>query len=597
MKSSSEKRTIKKRTILRVSKYLFRYRTLFGLTLGFAILMTLLEISVPLAIQRIFDQMEISGSIESFESLWVGILIIGLLYLGSEACNCLRIRVNNQLEQKVLLDMRSDLHTKLLKLSVTFYDQRKSGELASRVVEDVANVERALLDGTEQGMSSILKIAGISIALFYMQPTLAFCVFLPVPILLVVGIFYAKRSRTVWKKVRESASELNSLIIEDIQANRLIQSFGLQDREKARFSSMAEDLKDKNIRAMYRWAFYSPATTLVTKLGFLSIIGIGGFMVFNGDQTLSIGTLIAFFLLANMLYQPIAQLHGLNHLLAAGRASGERVFEILDTSIDVAEAKEAKDIKRRDLSIRFENVSFQYPERAAVISNFNLLIEKNKVTALVGHTGAGKTTIANLAMRTYDASNGQITFADEKIQNISLKSLHKHIGFVAQDPFLFDGTIRENLILGKVTANESEINAALDKASALEFVNGLPQGLDTRIGEKGIRLSQGEKQRITIARVLLKNPPFVVLDEATASVDTITEKKIQKALENLASERTVLIIAHRLSTVKKADYIAVLDKGVIIESGTHKKLLNEGGTYAKLWQIQSDRIPETIEHS
>ena len=216
---------------------------------------------------------------------------------------------------------------------------------------------------------------------------------------------------------------------------------------------------------------------------------------------------------------------------------------------------------------------------------------------MVGHTGAGKTTIANLAMRTYDASNGQITFADEKIQNISLKSLHKHIGFVAQDPFLFDGTIRENLILGKVTASESEINAALDKASALEFVNGLPQGLDTRIGEKGIRLSQGEKQRITIARVLLKNPPFVVLDEATASVDTITEKKIQKALENLASERTVLIIAHRLSTVKKADYIAVLDKGVIIESGTHKKLLNEGGTYAKLWQIQSDRIPETIEHS
>ena len=582
-----------KRTILRVSKYLFRYRMLFGLTLSFAILMTLLEISVPLAIQSIFDQIEMSGSIET---LWTGILFIALLYAGSEICNCLRIRVNNQLEQKVLLDMRSDLHNQLLKLSVTFYDQRKSGELASRVVEDVANVERALLDGTEQGISSLIKILGISIALFYMQPTLAFCVFLPVPILLLVGVFYAKRSRIVWKKVRESASDLNSLIIEDIQGNRLIQSFGLQDREKARFATKAEDLKEKNIRAMYRWAFYSPATTLVTKLGFLSIIGIGGFMVFNGDQTLSIGTLIAFFLLANMLYQPIAQLHGLNHLLAAGRASGERVFEILDTPIDVADAKDSIDTQRRDLSIHFENVSFQYPERAAVISNLNLLIEKNKVTALVGHTGAGKTTIANLAMRTYDASSGQITFADESIQNISLKSLHDHIGFVAQDPFLFDGTIRDNLILGKPSANEFEINEALDKASALEFVNALPQGLDTRIGEKGIRLSQGEKQRITIARVLLKNPPFVVLDEATASVDTITEKKIQKALENLANERTVLIIAHRLSTVKKADFIAVLDKGTIIESGTHTQLLHEGGTYAKLWEIQSDRIPEAIEH-
>ena len=588
-----KQRDSKKRTILRVSKYLFRYHALFGLTLCFAIFTTLFEISVPLAIQSTFDKIEMSGSIET---LWTGILFIALLYAASEICNCLRIRINNQLEQQVLLDMRGDLHNQLLKLSVTFYDQRKSGELASRVIEDVANVERALLDGTEQGISSLIKILGISIALFYMQPTLAFCVFLPVPILLIVGVFYAKRSRAVWKKVRESASDLNSLIIEDIQGNRLIQSFGLQNREKARFATKAEDLKEKNIRAMYRWAFYSPATTLVTKLGFLSIIGIGGFMVFNGDQTLSIGTLIAFFLLSNMLYQPIAQLHGLNHLLAAGRASGERVFEILDTPIDVADAKDSIDIQRRDLSIHFENVSFQYPERAAVISNLNLLIEKNKVTALVGHTGAGKTTIANLAMRTYDASSGRITFADEKIQNISLKSLHEHIGFVAQDPFLFDGTIRDNLILGKPSANEFEINEALDKASALEFVNVLPQGLDTRIGEKGIRLSQGEKQRITIARVLLKNPPFVVLDEATASVDTITEKKIQKALENLANERTVLIIAHRLSTVKKADFIAVLDKGTIIESGTHTQLLHEGGTYSKLWEIQSDRIPEAIEH-
>lgn len=586
MKSRSEKRTI-----LRVSKYLFQYRYLFGLTLSFAILMTLLEISVPLAIQAIFNQIETSGSIQS---LWNGILIIGLLYVSSEVFNCLRIRVNNKLEQKVLLDMRSDLHQKLLKLSVTFYDQRKSGELASRVIEDVANVERALLDGTEQGVGSLIKITGISIALFYMQPILAFCVFLPVPILLIVGVLYSKRSRYVWKKVRESASDLNSLIIEDIQGNRLIHSFGLQDREKARFATKAKDLQEKNIRAMYRWAFYSPTTTLVTKLGFLSIIGIGGYMVFNGDQSLSIGTLIAFFLLANMLYQPIAQLHGLNHLLAAGRASGERVFEILDTPIDVDDAKDARPIQGRDLSIRFDNVSFQYPGRDDVISNLNLLIEKNKVTALVGHTGAGKTTIANLAMRTYDATSGQITFADERIQNISLKSLHDHIGFVAQDPFLFDGTIRDNLTLGKANADESEINEALEKASALEFVNELPQGLDTYIGEKGIRLSQGEKQRITIARVLLKNPPFVVLDEATASVDTITEKKIQSALENLVNERTVLIIAHRLSTVKKADYIAVLDKGKIIESGTHSKLLNESGTYAKLWEIQSDLIPESI---
>jgi ABC-type multidrug transport system fused ATPase/permease subunit len=586
MKSTSEAKTI-----LRVSKYLFKYKALFSLTLGFAFAMTFLEISVPIAIQTIFDQIEQSGSVNN---LWRGILIIGLLYLGSEIFNCLRIRSNNSLEQKVLFNMRQDIHSKLLSLPVAFYDKRKTGELASRVIEDVAAVERALLDGTEQGLSSILKIVGISVALFIMQPSLALCVFIPVPIILYVGIRYAKKSRKVWKAVRESASDLNSLIIEDIQGNRLIQSFGLENREKARFETKANDLKDKNIQAMFRWAYYSPVTTLITKLGFLSIVGIGGFLVlFDADPNFSIGKLIAFFLLANMLYQPIAQLHGLNHLLAAGRASGERVFEILDAKIDVPEAQNPVEIKNDAIDITFENVNFKYPERETVISNLNLTIEKNKVTALVGHTGAGKSTIANLAMRTYDVQAGTINFAGKNIQEISLKSLHDHIGFVAQDPFLFDGTIRDNLILGKPEATETEIHDALEKASAYDFVSELPDGLETRIGEKGIRLSQGEKQRITIARVLLKNPPFVVLDEATASVDTITEKKIQKALEYLSSERTVLIIAHRLSTVKKADTIAVLDRGNIIEKGTHTSLLEQKGTYSKLWEYQSDWIPES----
>ena len=586
------KKKPERKTILRVSSYLFRYKGLFALTMLFAAIMTLLEISVPLAIQSIFDQIETSGSLDT---LWFGIALIGGLYVGSEVFNCLRIRVNNTLEQKVLFNMRQDLHSKLLNLSVSFYDQRKSGELASRVIEDVAAVERALLDGTEQGLGSILKILGISTALFIMQPTLAFCVFLPVPILFIIGVLYAKRSRQVWKKVRESASDLNSLIVEDIQANRLIQSFGLQGREQERFEKKASDLKEKNIRAMFRWAYYSPSTTLVTKLGFLSIVGIGGFMVFSAETDFTIGTLIAFFLLANMLYQPIAQLHGLNHLLAAGRASGERVFEILDAPIEVPESDDCVALKESAVSIEFKEVCFKYDDRDILLNKLNLSIEKNKVTALVGHTGAGKSTIANLAMRTYDVSDGAIYFSGIDIRQIALQSLHDHIGFVAQDPFLFDGTIRDNLILGKIDASDEAIESALKKASAFEFVSGLPNGLDTLIGEKGIRLSQGEKQRITIARVLLKNPPFVVLDEATASVDTLTEKKIQEALENLAQERTVLVIAHRLSTVKKADQIVVIHNGEIAEKGTHESLLDENGTYAQLWKYQSDWIPEKLE--
>ena len=576
-------------TILRVSAYLFRYKSLFWLTIGLAAGMTLMEIAVPYTIKVILDDIKTTGALDS---LIFGVALIAVLYIASEVFNSLRIRLNNTLEQQVLLEMRRDLHTKLLRLPVSFYDQRKSGEISSRVIEDVSAVERALLDGTEQGTSALLRIVGITGVLFWMQPALASCVFLPVPILLICGRFYAKRSRTVWKGVRESSGELNSLLVEDIQGNRLIQTFGLQQRESARFEQRAVDLKHKTLQAMFRWSFYSPATTLVTKLGFLSIVGVGGYLVLQDSSDFSMGELLAFFLYANMLYMPISQLHGLNHLIAAGLASGERVFEILDATVDVDEPANPIPLQKAPIEVTFEDVQFEYSDRPAILKNLNLTLEANQVTALVGHTGAGKSTIANLAMRTHDVSAGSIQLTGVDIRNISLSELHDKVGHVAQDPFLFEGTVRDNLLLAKPAATEAEINRALEQACAEEFVAALPKQLDTNIGEKGIRLSQGEKQRLTIARVLLKNPPFVILDEATASVDTITERKIQRALDHLVEERTVLVIAHRLSTVRRADKIVVLNAGEVIESGTHADLLALNGHYAKLWNHQSDMIPE-----
>ena len=548
-----------------------------------------MEIAVPYTIKVILDDIKTTGALDS---LIFGVALIAVLYIASEVFNSLRIRLNNTLEQQVLLEMRRDLHTKLLRLPVSFYDQRKSGEISSRVIEDVSAVERALLDGTEQGTSALLRIVGITGVLFWMQPALASCVFLPVPILLICGRFYAKRSRTVWKGVRESSGGLNSLLVEDIQGNRLIQTFGLQQRESARFEQRAVDLKHKTLQAMFRWSFYSPATTLVTKLGFLSIVGVGGYLVLQDSSDFSMGELLAFFLYANMLYMPISQLHGLNHLIAAGRASGERVFEILDATVDVDEPANPIPLQKAPIEVTFEDVQFKYSDRPAILKNLNLTLEANQVTALVGHTGAGKSTIANLAMRTHDVSAGSIQLTGVDIRNISLSELHDKVGHVAQDPFLFEGTVRDNLLLAKPAATEAEINRALEQACAEEFVAALPKQLDTNIGEKGIRLSQGEKQRLTIARVLLKNPPFVILDEATASVDTITERKIQRALDHLVEERTVLVIAHRLSTVRRADKIVVLNAGEVIESGTHADLLALNGHYAKLWNHQSDMIPE-----
>ncbi|MEX0330903.1 MAG: ABC transporter ATP-binding protein [Puniceicoccaceae bacterium] len=577
--------------IWRVSQYLFRYPLLFGLVQMLAVGMTLLTIAIPKFIESILTNIQTSSEIAP---LLYGILGIIALYLGSEIFNGLRIVCNNTLEQKVLFDMRQDLHRKLLILPVSFYDQRKSGEISSRVIEDVMAVERALLDGTELGGRALVMIVGVTIMLFLTNPVLAWFVFLPVPILIILGIYYAKGSRKVWKGVREAAGDLNSLLVEDIQGNRLIQTFALQKRESRRFDTKAALLRKRTLRAMFRWAAYSPGTTFLTNLGIVAVIGIGGWMILDGESSFGFPQLIAFLMYANMLYMPMGQLHGINHLLAAGKASGERVFEILDAEVEVENPAQPKPFPEGPLHVRFNAVSFQYPGRPEVLTNFELELPPGKVTALVGHTGAGKSTVANLAMRTYDVTGGSITVNGIPIEELDLEEIHSNIGHVAQDPFLFEGTVRENLLLARPEANEQDLIDSLDGACAWDFVQKLPEGLDTNIGEKGIRLSQGEKQRMTIARVLLKNPPFVILDEATASVDTITERLIQQALENLTAHRTVLVIAHRLSTVRKADQIVCMKEGAIIEIGSHEDLILQDGHYAKLWSYQNDLIPESV---
>jgi ABC-type multidrug transport system fused ATPase/permease subunit len=578
------------KVIWRVSQYLFKYPWLFVAVQALAISMTLIAIAVPKVIEIILTRAENQGTVETLLS---GIAVVVALYLCTEALNGIRIACNNTLEQRVLFDMRKALHQKLLILPVSFYDQRKSGEISSRVIEDVMAVERALLDGTEIGGRALVMIIGVTIMLFLANPLLAVFVFLPVPILIVLGILYARGSRKVWKGVREAAGDLNSLLVEDIQGNRLIQTFGLQHREGARFETKASLLRRRTLRAMFRWATYSPGTTFLTNLGIVSVIGFGGWMILQGDTSFGFPQIVSFLLYANMLYQPIGQLHGINHMLAAGKASGDRVFEILDAEVEVENPANPKPFPDGLVHIRFQDVSFQYPGRPEVLTDFNLELPPGKVTALVGHTGAGKSTVANLAMRAYDVTSGSVSINGTDIRELDLEDIHARIGHVAQDPFLFEGSVRENLLLAREDASEEEIIAALEGACAWDFVRKLPEGLETNIGEKGIRLSQGEKQRMTIARVLLKNPPFVILDEATASVDTITERLIQQALENLTAHRTVLVIAHRLSTVRKADQIVCLREGEILESGTHEELLGREGHYAKLWSYQNDLIPES----
>ncbi len=575
-----------KNPIWRVSKYLLNYKLLFFSTLLSAVLVTLIGLGVPQAVQYVIGEIIIT---KKTSDLLVGISVITAMYFFREVFNCLRIRINNTLEQKVLIDIRKTLHEKLLMLPVSFYDKRKSGDISSRVIEDVTNVERVILDGTEQGITALLTIIGGSLIIFMKEPLMAIFVLSPLPLLFLMGLHHAKMSRLNWREVRNSSGLLSSLLVEDIQGNRMIHAFDLTQREKRRFAEQCNDFKKKSLKAMFRWSIHGPSTSFIASLGLVAVIGTGSYLSMT-TETFTKGELIALLMYSHMVYDPIKVMNSLNNLISVGRASGDRVFEIIDYPIDISSPEKPVSFPTKLPQVEYQNVSFRYDQRKGTISKLNLTLTAGKVTALVGHTGAGKSTIANLLLRYYDVDSGAITINGNSIKDFSLTGLRTNIGIVSQDPFLFDTSIRNNILVANENATDEAIIEALKLANIWDFVKDLPDGLDTLIGERGIRLSMGEKQRLTIARVFLKNPPILILDEATSSVDTLTEKKIQSALKSLTNDRTVLIIAHRLSTIKDADQIVVLKNGDITEMGNHQSLIAKKGLYSNLWGYQQDVI-------
>lgn len=576
--------TKKSKVISRVSAYIFCHKFLFGGTLTLACLMTILSVLAPSVIQKVLDDV-FSQGIGNGQLLKNGIFFIAGIFLVKEILNCFRIRINNRLEQKVIYRLRQDLHDKLLRLPLNFYDRRKSGDISSRVLEDVQNVERAILDGTEQGVIAVLTLLGVSTMMFWQEPRLAVIVFMPIPALGWMAYRYAHVSKKNWRAVRDKTGELNSLLVEDIQGNRLIQSFALMVRERKRFAKIARELQIVSLRAMYRWSIQGPGANFTSSLGILGVVGMGAYLL-ETDPNFSTGQFFAFLLYANMFYEPVRQLVGINNLIAAGKASGERVFEILDAPIEVEDPKSPVSFPLDNHDVKFSKVSFSYAERSPVVKNLSFTLAHGSTTALVGPTGAGKSTIANLLLRYYDVGKGSVCIGGENVNDIPLKDLRGNIGLVSQDPFLFDLSVKENLLLASEKASDVELQDALESAHAWKFVKNLPDGINTLIGERGIRLSMGEKQRLTLARAMLKSSPILILDEATSSVDVDTERQIQEALHDLIKDKTTLIIAHRLSTIREADVIIFLEKGQILEKGTHQELIMRGGAYANYCNLQ-----------
>ncbi|HYE32263.1 MAG TPA: ABC transporter ATP-binding protein [Methylomirabilota bacterium] len=562
-------------------------------TIGFAILSLGFSFVYPKLTQHIVDEVIKGGRAELLTPYILGLVAAFVL---RDVFNSLRILVNNTFEQNVIYDMRRAVYARLQRLPTSYFDQRASGDLMTRVIEDVNSVERVLIDGTEQGTVAILSVVGVLSIMFYMNPTLAWVALSPLPILAAGALWYTLTAHTRYRKQRTASSAMNSLLMDNIQGVRQIKSFARETHEDNRFSERADDLRAGTLGVMRVWAMYSPAMSLAGSLGVVAVLWVGGRHVLSG--VMSLGELVSFIIYLSLFYEPIGRLHGLNQMLQAARAAGERVFDILDSPLERAGSTRQQTTLTTPArgEVAFQNVGFAYVKDRPVLKNVTLHAKPGEMIALVGPTGAGKSTLVNLLPGFHEPTSGRILLDGRDIQEIALPSLREQISIVSQEPFLFNGTIRENILYGRLGASDAELQAAARAANCHDFIMRLPEGYDSRVGERGVKLSVGEKQRVSIARALLKDAPVLILDEATASVDTETEKLIQEALERLMANRTSFVIAHRLSTVRNADQILVLKGGEIVERGAHEELLAGGGLYSRLCRIQSAHfIEESFE--
>jgi ATP-binding cassette, subfamily B, bacterial len=486
----------------------------------------------------------------------------------------------------VVADVRKHIYEHMQRLSLRFYEDKQTGQLMSRMINDTDLFEQLIAHAIPDILVNVITLFAVGAVLFNLNWRLTLLSMLPIPLIVVAMQIYAKRVRPAFRNRQKELGDLNALLNDNLSGIREIKAFTRESTEYTRISDRIERYKNTNLYALRLMATFQPFVDFTSSLGILVLVYFGGRLAFH--QTLAVSDLVAFFLYLDLFYQPVRNLSNAWEAVQSALAGADRVADLLAELPEPHTQSTALALPARSSgAIQFKNVSFAYDAGIPVLEGIDLDIPARQVVALVGPTGVGKTTLVSLIPRFYDVNEGQILLDGNDIRNITLESLRQQISIVLQDVFLFHGTVRENILFGQPGATEADMVAAAKAANADEFIDVLPEGYDTLIGERGIKLSGGQKQRLSIARALLKNAPILILDEATSSVDTETELLIQQALERLMTGRTTIIIAHRLSTIRNANKIVVLEGKQIREAGSHDELIALGGLYNRLTTVQS----------
>ncbi len=567
--------------IKRFFQYYKPHKKLFALDFSSAIVVALLELAFPLAVAWFIDSLLPTGDWNAIVLVSLGLLV---MYISSTLLQFIVNYWGHMLGINIETDMRHQLFQHVQRQSFRFFDNTKTGHIMSRVTNDLMDIGELAHHGPEDLFIAVMTFVGAFWIMLTINVKLAVVAILIVPLLVWLITYCNIRMNKAWKQMYSDIADVNARVEDSVSGVRVVQSFTNEEFEIGRFSKDNKKFRLAKLVAYKVMSFSSSGIYMMTRFFTLVVLVFGAWLSFTGE--LSYGNLVGFVLYVNVLFKPIDKISALMELYPKGMAGFKRFIELIDTEPEVLDKKDALEVEYLHGDIRFKDVTFGYENNRPVLQGINLQIPAGETVAFVGPSGAGKTTICSLIPRFYDVNEGSITIDGMDIRELTKKSLRSQIGIVQQDVFLFTGTLRENIAYGRLGATQEEVEEAARRAHLEDFIHSLPDGYETQIGERGLKLSGGQKQRLAIARMFLKNPPILILDEATSALDTETEMIIQKALTELAKNRTTLVIAHRLATIRNADRIVVVTEDGIAEEGGHDELIEQGGIFANLHRVQ-----------